>query len=506
MGEDDNVTVSRPRLLLAGALTAAAGVAVSEAAANLLAARVNPIQAVAEVVIAKTPGSVAERLIHIVGRNDKPFLVAGITIAIIVLGAVAGLLAGRRPVFGQALFLLMAVVAFLAAASRPQFGAAESLSVILGLAAWLVVLSILLSSARQVSTSDVGRRRFLVTAGGVAVAAVAIGVFGEVSGRARRAVNEARARLRLPIRAGAVPDGAQLPLGGVQSWRVPNPDFYRIDISVVPPAVDPATWRLRIHGMVDKEIELSYDDLVARQLTQDWVTICCVSNPVGGPLIGNAYWSGVRVAPLLAEAGVQAGADAVKQTSHDGWTCGTPLAALTDSRNAMLAIGMNGEPLPINHGFPVRMIVPGLYGYVSACKWVVDLEVTTYDTFSAYWTDRGWSVKGPVKTESRIEVPGNFATVNAGTVGVGGHAWAQHTGIAKVEYRLDGNAWQQAHLGRVPSDDTWVQWGGSLQVASGRHTLAVRATDKSGYTQTPVQRDVVPNGATGWHTVQFTAS
>jgi hypothetical protein len=202
---------------------------------------------------------------------------------------------------------------------------------------------------------------------------------------------------------------------------------------------------------------------------------------------------------------VQSGADAVKQTSEDGWTCGTPIQALTDDRNAMLAVAMNGEPLPLEHGFPVRMIVPGLYGYVSATKWLVDLEVTTYDDFSAYWTDRGWGVKGPVKTQSRVEVPREGADVRAGSVRVGGHAWAQHTGIEKVEFRLDGDAWREAELGRVPGNDTWVQWSGTVDVSAGDHSIAVRATDRSGYTQTAARADVVPDGATGWHRIGFSA-
>ena len=235
------------------------------------------------------------------------------------------------------------------------------------------------------------------------------------------------------------------------------------------------------------------------------MTLCCVSNPVGGDLIGNAFFSGVRVAELLAEAGVHPEADAVLQTSKDGWTCGTPIAALTDDRNALLAVAMNGEPLPLEHGFPVRMVVPGLYGFVSATKWVVDLKVTKFDDFTAYWTERGWSPEGPVKTESRVEVPRGGGSTKTGQVRVGGHAWAQHTGIAKVEFRLDGNAWQEAELGRVPGNDTWVQWAGTVDVAAGDHTLAVRATDKSGYTQTAARADVVPDGATGWHTIDFTA-
>jgi hypothetical protein len=287
---------------------------------------------------------------------------------------------------------------------------------------------------------------------------------------------------------------------------VPNTLFYRIDTALVVPAVDPNDWRLRIHGLVDREITVTYRQLLARSRTEAWVTICCVSNPVGGDLIGNAWWSGVRVADLLREAGVRPEANAVKQTSKDGWTCGTPLEALTDGRNALLAFAMNGEPLPLEHGFPVRMVVPGLYGYVSATKWVVDLEVTRYDRFSAYWTSRGWSAKGPVKTQSRVEVPRDGASVPAGRLRVGGHAWAQHTGIAMVEYRLDGHPWQRAELGRVPNDDTWVQWSGTVHVTKGDHLLTVRATDRSGYTQTAARADVVPNGATGWDRIEFTAT
>jgi DMSO/TMAO reductase YedYZ molybdopterin-dependent catalytic subunit len=224
-------------------------------------------------------------------------------------------------------------------------------------------------------------------------------------------------------------------------------------------------------------------------------------------LIGNAWWSGVLVRGLLEEAGVKAGADAVKQTSRDGWTCGTPLAALTDpDRNAMLAFAMNGEPLPVRHGFPVRMVVPGLYGYVSATKWLVDLEVTSFDRFSAYWTERGWSEKGPVKTQSRIDVPRDGASVPAGTLRLGGSAWAQHTGIEMVEVQVDGGPWQRAELGRVPGDDTWVQWATTVEVEAGEHRVSVRATDRSGYTQTPVRTDVVPDGATGWHSVRFDAA
>ncbi len=495
---------SRRRLALSGAVAGLSGVVVSHVATNLVNGRANPVQIVAETVIAKTPGSISEPLIHLVGTKDKPILVAGVTVAIVVLGAVAGLLTERRRLFGHLVFWAMAAVALVAAMSRPDFTALSLLPLAAGVLAWTLLLDYLTGVARPRPTLAASRRRFLLSAGGVTVGALAVAVGGQALGQGRRTAETARRLLRLPVSRGVVPAGAQTGSAGVP-WRVPNADFYRIDTALVVPAVDPGDWKIRIHGMVDREITLTYRELVARRMTEDWVTICCVSNPVGGDLIGNAWWSGVRIADLLAEAGVQSGADAVKQTSKDGWTCGTPVQALTDGRNAMLAVAMNGEPLPLEHGFPVRMIVPGLYGYVSATKWLVDLEVTTFDTFSAYWTDRGWSEKGPVKTESRVEVPRDGDNVKKGSLRVGGHAWAQHTGIEAVEFRLDGDAWQQAELGRVPGNDTWVQWSGTVDVDKGSHTLAVRATDRSGYTQTAARADVVPNGATGWHNIDFNA-
>ena len=495
----------RGRLALAGVVTALGGLVAAEVLTHLLNARATPVQVVAEVVIVKTPGPVAEALIGVVGRNDKPFLVAGVTVTILLLGALAGLLAGKRPVYGHLVFLAMAGIALVAAMTRPDFTPYTLLPLLGGLVVWLVLLGLLVRSARPEPSLVESRRRFLTMTGGVAVGALALGAVGRFAGRSRRAVEAARRGLRLSLTRGTVPAGAEPALAGVVPWRVPNGQFYRIDTALVLPAVDPADWELRIHGMVDREIKLSYDDLLARRMTETWVTICCVSNPVGGDLIGNAWWSGVRIADLLKEAGVDPDADAVKQTSKDGWTCGTPIEALTDGRNAMLAVGMNGQPLPVEHGFPVRMIVPGLYGFVSATKWLVDLEVTKFDKFTAYWTERGWSAQGPVKTESRVEVPRDGADVSTGSLRIGGHAWAQHTGIDKVEFRLDGDAWRTADLGRVPGNDTWVQWSASIDVDNGTHSLAVRATDRSGYTQTAARADVVPDGATGWHTVSFNA-
>ena len=416
----------------------------------------------------------------------------------------------RFPLLPDVVFFVLTVIGLLAVLRLPHPGVAAPLSLIVGLITWIITLRLLsaplLDPAPDYRETDTRRRAFLVrgamVVGGVAVLTVA----ARVAGSGRRKVEQARRLLRLPVKRGEVPSGANIGVPGIQPWRTPNPDFYVIHTALAPPSVSPEDYSLRIHGMVDRELTFSYQDLVDRQLTEAWITLCCVSNQVGGDLIGNAFWSGVLVRELLAEAGVKAGANAVRQTSRDGWDCGTPLAALTDpGRNAMLAIAMNGQPLPVQHGFPVRMVVPGLYGYVSATKWLVDLEVTTFDKFSAYWTERGWSEKGPVKTQSRIDVPGNGSTVKAGSLRIGGSAWAQHTGIEKVEFQLDGADWQEAELGRVPDADTWVQWSGTVDVDAGEHRVVVRATDSSGYTQTSVKTDVVPDGASGWDSIPFSA-
>jgi DMSO/TMAO reductase YedYZ molybdopterin-dependent catalytic subunit len=509
MGDHGGVSPA-PRSLhaLAGLVAGLAGIAVSHALTMLLTIRATPLLAVAETVIDVTPGAVAETLIALVGQYDKPLLIAGVTLASLGLSAWAGALTRRGLGRGVAVFVAMGLVGAAAVWTRPEADLYDVVPVVAGTLTWVIALTLLvdrLTKLHREDSADQARRRFLVTAGAVGAGALVAGVAGQLVGASRRSVETARKLLRLPATGGAVPAGADLDFEGLTAWRTPNAHFYRIDTSLVVPTVDPTTWRLRVHGLVERELELTYEDLLERELTEAWVTLCCVSNEVGGDLIGNAWWSGVRIADVLAEAGVRPEADAVLQRSVDGWTCGTPLETLTDDRNALLAIAMNGEALPVEHGFPVRMVVPGLYGYVSATKWLVDLKVSRFDDFTAYWTDRGWSAKGPVKTQSRIDVPRDGADVPAGRLRVGGVAWAQHTGIERVEYRLDGQAWAEAELGRVPHVDTWVQWTGTVEVAPGRHTLAVRATDRSGYTQTSVRTDVVPDGATGWHSVEFDA-
>jgi DMSO/TMAO reductase YedYZ molybdopterin-dependent catalytic subunit len=508
------VESSRGRWWLAGLIAGATGLATSYLVASLLSIREAPVVAVADLVIRLTPGPIARAAIDLLGHSDKPVLVLGILLIMAVVFAGIGALARRTwwtPAIGYA---ALAAIGGIAVLSRNGAHVTDALPVAVGFVTWLVALSLLTEPLRRVAERPEtaagppsSRRGFLIGVGAMVGVAALLGVIGRVVGGGRRKVEETRRLLRLEeVTEPRVPPAARIDVGGVSPWVTPAEDFYLIDTAIVRPAIEPREWTLRIHGMVDREITLTYDDLVARQFTQSWITLNCVSNPVGGDLIGNAWWSGIRAAGLLAEAGVDPEADAVLQTSADDWTCGTPLSALTDDRNAMLAVAMNGRPLPIDHGFPVRTIVPGLYGYVSACKWVVDWEVTKFSEITAYWTERGWGEQGPVKLSSRIDVPGSGDEVPAGVVTFAGVAWAQHTGIAGVEVAVGGGAWQPATLAKVPNDDTWVQWKVEIDVEEGDHVVRVRATDQDGEVQTSVERDVLPDGATGLHEVDFTAS
>ncbi|MCP2252887.1 DMSO/TMAO reductase YedYZ, molybdopterin-dependent catalytic subunit [Prauserella aidingensis] len=364
------------------------------------------------------------------------------------------------------------------------------------------------TASRRSSTTPPGRRRFLVTAGGAAVVAGVAGLAGRFVGGARDAASSRASAPPLDVarELPAPPHDADFAKLGTPTFLTPNDAFYRIDTALSVPQLPVEDWRLRIHGMVDRELELTYDDVRRRGLTERRITLCCVSNPVGGELISTATFTGVDLGDLLRDAGVRDGAQQLLSTSSDGWTCGTPLDVLLErDRGAMLALGMNGEPLPLEHGFPARLVVPGLYGYVSATKWVTDLEVTTWNARRAYWLDRGWAREAPVKTQSRIDRPAANATMSAGRVIAAGIAWAQHTGIAKVEVRLDGGRWREATLSAAVSDDTWRMWHIALDVRRpGGHRIACRATDKSGYTQTSERMGVLPDGATGHHAITFT--
>nr|WP_239096514.1 molybdopterin-dependent oxidoreductase [Streptomyces sp. SID11385] len=358
------------------------------------------------------------------------------------------------------------------------------------------------------------RRHFVLLAAATAVGATAAGAAGRaLAGGDIASAVASRDAIRLP-RPGSpahpVPAGARLHVPGLSPFTTPNKDFYRVDTALVVPHVDAGSWRLRIHGEgVREDVELSFAALLRRETVERDITLTCVSNEVGGPYVGNARWLGVPLAPLLREAGVRppsrgGKADQLVARSVDGMTLGTPVEDVMDGRDALLAFGMNGEPLPFTHGFPVRMVVPGLYGYVSACKWIESIELTTFAAYDPYWVKRDWARKGPIKTSARIDTPKPLARPKAGTVTIAGVAWAQHRGIEKVEVRVDDGRWRPADLAAQDTRDTWRQWSIPWRASPGTHTLTVRATDGAGHRQTAKRAGTVPDGSSGWHSVVVT--
>ncbi len=502
---------------LLGLGAVAAGLGIGQLAATFGAAASSPVLAVSAVAVDLTPRWLKEFATSTFGTRDKAVLL-GVALAVVaLLGAAVGVVAARSRVLGGVLLAGFTALGMAAALSRPPAGPSWALpSVLAGLVTGGLFLGTLARLAGELSSGlarrsgdrraaeGPDRRAVLRVAGGAAV----LGLAGALAGRGvamlRGGVSAARAALRLPAPASSAPSAAgatEVGVPGVVPFLVPNRRFYRIDTALVVPQVSPDSWRLRVHGMVAREVVLTWAELLAGPLVERDLTLACVSNPVGGDLVGNARWLGLPLAPLLRRAGPAADADMVLSTSVDGWTAGTPLAVLLDGRDALLAVGMNGVPLPVEHGFPVRLVVPGLYGYVSATKWVVDLEVTRFDRAEGYWTPRGWSPLGPVKTSSRIDVPRDGDRLRPGRVPVAGVAWAQHRGVRSVQVRVDDGPWQEARTAAVPSADTWRQWVLDWQATSGSHALSVRAVDGPGAVQIGEPTDAAPDGATGWHTI-----
>ena len=517
----------------AGVVAVAAGVVAGELVAALVSPALSPMTAVGGAVIDAVPPAVKDWAVAVFGTADKLALLLGMGLAIAALAALAGVLEWRRRFAGFAVIAVFGVVGLVAVLGRAQVTGNAIALPLLAAGTAILVLRWLISRLRdwagaaaagerpapaaagQRPTSSAepaagpdagpGRRRFLQALGGGAAVAAVGGVLAAVLRGAAAGVSEIRSKLALPAAASPappVPAGAELGLEGMDPLVTPNRDFYRIDTALTVPAVDPETWVLKVTGMVEREIELDFATLLAKPLTERHVTIACVSNEVGGDLIGNALWLGWPVRELLAMAGPTGGADMVLSRSKDGWTAGTPLEVLTDDRDALIAVGMNGEPLPLEHGFPVRLVVPGLYGYVSATKWLTELKVTRFADDVGYWTPRGWSERGPIKTSSRIDVPRAGRPVRAGTVAFGGVAWAQHTGISKVELRVNRGAWQAAELAPGISRDTWYQWQLPLSLTPGQYEIQVRATDRNGVPQVEERSQVAPDGATGFHTIR----
>jgi len=519
---------------LAGLAAVLAGFGLAELVAGLIAPGASPVLVVGALLIDLAPAWVKELVISLFGTGDKVALVVFIAVVAAALAALAGILEYRRPPFGRYVIVAAGLVALAAALTRAGASPFDAVPPVLAMLVAALVLSMLTrrlhasrapAEAAAAASANTGRpasvtpaaasraaldrRRFLAYTGVSAGVGVLAALGGQLLTAGSRAADAARALFTLPaatVPGAAIPAGASFAVDGLTPIITPNAEFYRIDTALSVPRVDPSTWTLKITGMVENEVEIDFAELLALPLEESTTTLACVSNYVGGDLIGNAVWLGYPIRELLARAKPSADADMVLSRSQDGWTASTPIEALTDERNSILAVGMNGDPLPLEHGYPVRMVVPGLYGYVSATKWVTELVVTRFDQETAYWSTRGWSEKGPVKLSSRVDVPRENATVAAGTVTVAGVAWSQHVGISAVDVQVDDGDWASATLADAISVDTWRQWRWDWDAPSGSHTIRVRATDANGLVQTSKLADVAPDGATGLHEISVSVS
>ncbi|MFE1962521.1 molybdopterin-dependent oxidoreductase [Streptomyces sp. NPDC059479] len=536
---------------LAGVAATALALGVGELVAAATGGPSAPLVAVGGVAVDAAPTPVKELAVALFYTYDKLVLQAGIVLVLAVFAAFIGVLAMRRLGYGLVGVALFGAIGVLASATRPSATWAYPLPSVAGAltAAGLLVLlrrtrprraavsahdlrddtgldtdvaaqeaPIPVQGARSPSSDagisvvdgarqPPGRRRFLALAGG-AIGAAVVAVPGGRRLWAQR-VAAARAAVVLPSPsspAAPLPAKVSADVPGVEPFVTRTADFYRIDTALTVPQMEPKDWGLRIHGRVKRPLTLTYEQLLARPMVERYITLACVSNEVGGELVGNARWLGVPIKDLLDEVEPDDEADQVVSRSVDGYTAGTPTAALRDGRDALLAVGMNGEPLPVEHGFPVRMVVPGLYGYVSATKWLTELELSRFSDFSAYWVRRDYAALAPVKTQSRIDTPAVGKRPKQGLVMVAGVAWAQHRGVSAVEVRVDDGPWQQAQLAAVPSVDTWRQWSWPWQATPGEHRLQVRATDNTGQVQTGQVHKPLPDGATGWHTIKVTVA
>ena len=510
--------------MIAGVAAASVSLGVAQLVDIPFGARADPRTAIGSAVIDLTPGPIKEFAIQTLGSLDKVFLGIAVLVAIATIAAIAGTLETQRRPLGSAVIAAAGVLGCLAVLSRQGATALDTIPTVAGAACGVAALRLLTHRVRpgpkdpadpaepedrvDHNEPDAGRRRLF--AYGLLGFGLVSGVAGAVITRLVHSVAADRNTFALPrARASAPPIPADVQPNGVAlpTFITPSADFYRVDTALSVPQLGHGDWRLRIHGMVDRETTYSFADLDHFEVVETVTTLTCVSNPVGGDLISTGVWTGYRLADLLAAAGVHADADMVLSTSIDGFTAGTPVEALTDGRDALLAVSLNGQPLPIEHGYPARLVVPGLYGYVSATKWVVDMELTRFDRAQAYWTAFGWAPRAPIKTESRIDVPKGGQKVPMGPAVFGGVAWAQDRGVRAVEVRIDDGAWQPAQQGASYSNATWRLWSFPWQAKSpGKHTITVRATDNTGAVQTADRVGSVPDGATGWHTVNFTVA
>ncbi|GLW54572.1 molybdopterin-dependent oxidoreductase [Kitasatospora phosalacinea] len=505
-----------------GLASAVAALGAGELVACAVGAGTAPVIAVGSAAIDLTPTPLKEYAVRTFGTHDKAVLLGGIYLTMALLAALAGLLAVRRPLAGAVVFAAFGGLGGWAALSRPGASPADCApSLVAGLVGALTVQALARlwrgspgaaseQHAEPDGTGTTSRRTVLTATAGTFAAGALAGAGGRVLTGRRYDVTAARDAVRLPAPAEPLPPlpAAVHPnVPGLSSFTTPNSDFYRVDTALTLPQIDPRDWTLRVHGLVDRPLLLTFDELLREPLEELDHTLSCVSNEVGGPYVGTTRWLGAALPALLRRAGVRPGADQLVGRSKDGMTIGTPLESVLDGRRALLAVAMNGEALPVAHGFPCRSVVPGFYGYTSATKWLVELEVTTFAAFDPYWVRRGWDRTGAVRTASRIEVPAPFAKVPAGAVDLAGTAWATHRGIAAVEVRIDESPWQQAELAADAGPDLWRQWSYAWTGATpGTHRIEVRATDTTGAVQPESRAAPFPAGATGWHSTVVTVT
>ena len=497
-----------------GMLATTLGVAAGHLVAALTDPAASPVLAVGSTVIDLTPTPLKEWAVAQFGTNDKPILVGSVLAGVLLLAGLAGVLARRRLVVGAGLLVLLVAVAGAAALARPAAEPGDALPAVaagvVGVAAlwWLMRLDGSRDGGDRpagLANDSPSRRGVLVSAGVMAAAAVVLGVAGRQIARARGVIRD----LALPAPAEPAPpfpDGIESKVAGVAPFRTPSADFYRIDTRLTLPVIDIDSWTLTIDGDVDEETRFTFDDLLAMPLIERDITLTCVSNEVGGPYVSGTRFTGVRLTDLLERTGVGNEADQILSTDVDGMTISTPLDLATDGRDAMIAIAMDGKALPRKHGYPARMVVPGLYGYVSACKWITRMTLTTYAEKKAYWTDRGWATDAPIKLMSRIDTPKPLSTIDAGKAFIGGVAWHQHRGLDAVQVRIDGGDWIDATLGPDAGNDYWRQWYVVWDARPGQHSLAVRAASKDGEVQTPARATPFPDGASGVQSIVVTVA
>jgi DMSO/TMAO reductase YedYZ molybdopterin-dependent catalytic subunit len=495
-----------------GALAAVGGIAAAHLVAGLTNPAASPVLAVGAVVIDATPTPVKEYAVAQFGTADKPILLATVTAVTLVAAAIAGGLSRRRVWLGIGFILLLTGLATAAALTRAVAAPSDAIpgvvSAVVGLAILLGLRRIVARSefttsgedrhelpATAYPTSHDGRRQFLIGAAAVTVGAAGAAAFGQ-----KLSAADSVPQVTLPAptdAAGTFPKGVEGQVPGITPLRTSNGSFYRVDTNLTVPRVNADRWQLEIDGMVDTPMTITYAQLMAMPMIERDITLTCVSNEVGGGYVGGARWQGVRLADLLDRVGVRPGADQLLSTAVDGFQIGTPMEVVRDGRDAMIAVGMNGKPLPAIHGFPARIVTPGLYGFVSATKWLAKLTATTYAKDVSYWTKRDWATDAPIKMSARVDTPRPLSTIKAGVTAIGGVAWAQHIGIAGVELSIDDGPWQKTKLGPDVGLDYWRQWYLPWNATSGRHSFRVRATDRKGALQVSQRAKPFPNGSSG---------